>query len=146
MGVKETGGIIVSEKLLGKIVEIDGDYFLETSGVKAATRKERARREKDLIKIGSAGEKARYAKLVGQKAEVILSEPIRSVIGIAVEPKLPDDRFPCYFILCYIPVPWFWRLPIMNKELIAPLAKQFLEEGILSQENFNKVINAPSVQ
>ena len=121
----------MSEKILGTIVEVEGNYFLQTSGEKAA-------RKKEMVKLGSATEKATYSKLVGQKAEVILSEPVRSVVAIAVTPKRPE--FKCYFILCYIPVP-FRVLPVMDRELIAPLAQQFLQEGILSKETFNKVMN-----
>ena len=131
----------MSEKRSGIIVEVEGDYFLQTSGVRTA--KKTKREQKEMIKIASAAEKEKYSKLVGQKAEVILSEPVRSVIGIAVEPKYPLG-FPCYFILCYIPVPWFWNVPIIDKELLQPLANQFLEEGILSQENFNRVMNIAS--
>lgn len=145
MGDK-VGGKIMSEKKVGTIIEVEGDYFLQTSEVRAVRKKERAHEQKEMIKIGSAAEKERYSKLVGQKAEVILSEPVRSVVGIAVKPIRPIG-FPCYFILCYIPVPWWqWILPVLNKEMIEPLAQQFLQEGILSQENFNRVMDAASVQ
>ena len=121
--------------MMGTIVEVEGDYFLQTPGVRTA-------RKKEMVKIGSMAEKEKYSKLVGQRAEVILSEPVRSVIAIAVKPDEAVE-FKCYLILCYIPNP-LWIFPLMNRELIKPLAEQFLKEGILSQENFDRVMDAAS--
>jgi len=121
----------------GTIREIDGQYFLQTSGVVNAKKKE-------LIQIGSAAEKDKYANLIGKPVEVVLSEPVRSIIAIIPNPDditPPRPRpFPCYLIMCYIPVPWMKAI-IRDEKLIMPLAEQFLNEGVLSKANFDRVMN-----
>jgi hypothetical protein len=121
----------------GTIREIGGQYFLQTSGLVNAKKKE-------LIQIGSTAEKEKYASLVGQQVEVVLSEPVRSIVALIPNPdeiSPPRPRpFPCYLIMCYIPAPWF-RVFMRDEKLITPLAEQFLNEGILSKANYDKVMN-----
>lgn len=121
----------------GTIREIDGQYFLQTSGV-INTRK------KELIQIGSAAEKEKYTNLVGKQVEVVLSEPVRSVLALIPNPDEitpPRPRpFPCYIIMCYIPAPWI-KLFVRDEKLITPLAEQFLNEGILNKANYDKIMN-----
>ena len=120
------------KKIVGTIVEAKGGYFLETSGL-------RAPRKKETVQIGSATQKAAFANLVGQEVEVILSEPIRSVIAV-IGKQIPPSKAKCYIILCYKPVDGFMRA--VDQKMIEPLAMQFYREGILSEANYKKVIGA----
>jgi len=119
----------MSEKK-GTIVEVHGEFFLQTSGVGA-------RGKKEMLKIGSAADKDKFAGAVGQKVGVILSEPVRSVVAVVGEPEGPFKRIR---ILCYIPVPdLFYR--VFDQNLINQLTKQFVDQGIISETVGKKIMS-----
>ena len=107
----------------GTIVELKGEYFLQTSGVGAPGKTE-------TIRVGSAADKTKFASLVGQKVDVILSEPVRSVVAIVGESK--TGPFKKVRILCYKPIPDL-RTAIIDEAIVNQWTKQLVNEGILSE-------------
>jgi hypothetical protein len=120
-----------AKKELGTIVEVKGEYFLQTSGLSAPGKK-------DLVLVGSTAEKESFAGLVGKEVEVVLSEPVRSVIAI-VGKSTPTAKL--VKILCYKPRDDIIGA-LVDQRAVESLASQFLKEGILSQANYNKIVNA----
>jgi hypothetical protein len=116
------------KKVLGKIVEVNGNYVLQTSGIKKAGKAE-------TIQVGTAADKDKYAKLVGQEVEVILSEPTQSVVGILGK---------AIRIICYIPPVNYMQSADWN--IIKPIVAQLVSQGILSQANADKIAAASQTE
>ncbi len=116
----------MSDKVLGKILEVNGSYVLQTSGVG---------KKVETLQVGPAAEKDKYAQLVGKEVEVVLSEPVRSVVAIIGKQVLPSIR--CVIIMCYKPVSDL--IPTIDPKIIAPMIEQFEREGIISKANANKL-------
>ena len=105
----------------GKILFKDGQYYLEAGG------------KEQLIPVSPEAGKEQLHALVGHEVEVLHSEPKSFVVGLAT--RIPG-RPP---ILCYIPVdPWLFG--VVDEASRINLAKQFLNEGILTAETHEKLI------
>lgn len=117
------------ETRIGTVGFKEGKYFLEVAG----------RREE--LPVGIVAEEAQLKELVGQEVEVLYSEPRRVVVGLIAK-ELPPIT--CYipwwrrWHTCYLPAPWVLRG--VEKEVRANLAKQFLEEGLISEEVFERLV------
>jgi len=115
------------EARIGTVVFKEGKYFLEVEG----------RREELLV--GLVADEAQLRKLVGQEVEVLYSEPRRVVVGLVareIGPILCYVRPP--WPVCYYPIPWILRG--VEREVRVNLAKRFLEEGLISEEVYAKLV------
>jgi len=106
----------------GTVVLKDGIYFLEVEG------------KQHVIPVGANVQLAQLKELVGKKVDVLYSEPKSFIVGLAqsgaaVRPPL---------ILCYIPADP-WAFGVVEESARAGLATQFLSEGVLSKETFEKL-------
>jgi hypothetical protein len=115
---------------VGTVVLEGGKYFLEVAG------------KREELPAGLVAEEAQLKELVGQKVEVLYSEPTRFVIGLAARQRPPIVV--CYFPPlpwppCYIPIP-FWVMRGIEKEVRVNLAKGLLEEKIISKEVYEKLL------
>ncbi|MFC2172309.1 hypothetical protein ACFLU6_06715 [Acidobacteriota bacterium] len=116
------------ERRIGKVVHEKGKYFVEVEG------------KREELAGGIIVEGRKIEDLVGQEVEVLYSEPRRFVVGLVakeygpilcyVRPPMPP--------MCYYPVdPWIYKG--IEKEIRENLAKRFFEEGLLSEQNFEKL-------
>ena len=104
----------------------EGRFFLEVEG----------RREALPVGIQDEG---KLHEMVGQTVEILYSKPKPWVVAV----KIPRIR--CYYILCYYPAPpWHdYRgaiIPAVDKELRVQLAERFMEEGLISDRVFEKLM------
>jgi hypothetical protein len=74
-------------------------------------------------------------QLVGKKVEIVFSEPKRFIAGL-----IPTDEslMKIVKILCYVPRPDFLTAVVEERARI-DIAKQLLDAGYLSKENFAKI-------
>jgi hypothetical protein len=115
----------MGNQLTGKVAFREGQYYLETEG------------KMQVIPVGPHVDSASLKALVGQQVELIYSEPRSFVVGlVAVSPTIKFRR-----ILCYIPAPIDLG-GLVEEEIRAGLAKQFLNDGVLSKANFEKLGSA----
>jgi hypothetical protein len=108
----------------GTVVHKDGNFFLEAEGKLHA------------IPVGSDQKSTQLKELVGQKVEVVLSEPISFAIGLVPQNAKPGVRFPR--VICYFPADP-WAFGVVEEGVRAGLAQQFLSQGILSKANYEKL-------
>lgn len=128
----------------GKIILEEGKYFLDIDG------------KKQELPAGTIDE-AKLKELAGKEVEIIYSEPQSFVVGIKVD-KLPTitcyirpwpphppcyiwhPHPPCYMycFVCYLPADWL--IKGVEVEVRKNLAQRFLDEGIISKENYEKFI------
>lgn len=108
----------------GTVVHKDGNFFLEAEGKLHA------------IPVGSNLKATQLNELVGQKVEVVLSEPISFVVGLVPQNAKLGVHFPR--VICYYP-PDPWTLGVVEEEARAGLAQQFLSQGVLSKANYEKL-------
>jgi hypothetical protein len=101
----------------GTVVLKDGTYFLEAEG------------KLHPIPVSPKTQPAQLKELVGQKVEILYSEPKSFVAGL-LRPGHPP-------ITCYFQIETFFG--VVPEEARVALAKQLLNEGLLSQETFNKL-------
>jgi hypothetical protein len=106
----------------GTVLFKEGTYFLEVEGKHHA------------IPVGANVQTPQLKELVGKKVEILYSEPKSFVIGlvqsgVAVRPPR---------IICYFPADP-WAVGVVEEGARAALAKQFLNEGVLSKETFEKL-------
>jgi hypothetical protein len=100
----------------GTVVLKDGNFFLEAEGKLTP------------IPVSPHAQPANLKELVGKKVEVVYTEPRSFVAGLI------GGRIP---ILCYFPVdPWF---SVVDEGARLGVAQQFLAEGLLSKETFEKI-------
>lgn len=100
----------------GTVVLKDGAYLLETEGKLQA------------IPVGPHTQPAQLKELAGHKVEILYSEPKSFIVGLV------GGRIP---ILCYFPADPYSTF--VDEGARAGLAKQLFNEGVLSQETFNKL-------
>ena len=107
----------------GTVAFKDGTYFLEAEGKQLP------------IPVSPHIQPTQLKELVGQKVDIYYSEPKSFVVGLvkagAAGPRVVR-------ILCYFP-PDPFAIGVVEEEARAGLAKQFLNEGVLSQETFEKL-------
>jgi len=109
---------------IGTVAFKDGNYFLEVEGKQHA------------IPVGLHVDVAQLKQLVGQKVEIVSSEPKSFVIGLVKAGGVAGVRPPR--IICYFPAdPNLFG--VVQEDARAALAKQLLNEGILSQANYEKL-------
>ena len=109
---------------MGTVVFKDGNYFLEVEG------------KQKVIPIGPQVDTSQLKELVGQKVEILHSEPQSFVVGLTLAGQKPGIKGPR--ITCYIPVdPNLFG--VVQEDMRASLAKQFLKEGLISQETYEKL-------
>jgi len=101
----------------GTVVLKDGNYFLEAGG------------KLQPIPVSSKTQPAQLKELVGQKVEILYSEPKSFVAGLVGGRRPP--------VLCYFQVETF--LGVVDEGARAGLAKQLLNEGVLSQATYEKL-------
>jgi hypothetical protein len=100
----------------GTVVEKEGNFFLEAEGKLTP------------IPVSPHFQPGTLKELVGKKVEVLYTEPRSFVAGLV------GGRVP---ILCYFPVdPWF---SVVDEKARLTVAQQFLNEGLLSKETFEKI-------
>jgi len=100
----------------GTVVHKEGTYFLEVEG------------KLHQIPVNPKTTPAKLKEMVGQKVEILYSEPKSFVVGL-VWGRIP--------ILCYFPADPYST--VVDEGSRAALAKQLFNEGVLSQETFNKL-------
>ena len=107
----------MAEKLKsGTVVHKEGNFFLEAEGKLTP------------IPVSPQFHPETLKELVGKKVEVLYTEPRSFVAGLI------GGRVP---ILCSLPVdPWF---SVVDEGARLAVAKQFLNEGLLSKETFEKI-------
>jgi hypothetical protein len=116
------------EMHVGTIAFEKGKFYLEVEG----------RREE--VPPGAVADEAQFKELVGREVEVLYSEPRRVVVGLVARELHP--------ILCYVPwprwvtcyLPAIWPIRGVEREVQANLAKQFLEEGYISEEVYERLV------
>ena len=100
----------------GTVVQREGNFFLEAEGKLTP------------IPLSPTSQPGNLKELVGKKVEVLYTEPRSFVAGLV------GGRVP---ILCYFPVdPWF---SVVDEGARLGVAQQFLNEGLISQETFEKI-------
>ncbi len=113
----------MSQPKSGTVVFKDGTYFLEAEG------------KHHPIPVAASVQAPQLRELVGKKVDILYSEPKSFVAGLvpsgAASGKLVR-------ILCYFPADP-WAVGVVPEEARAGLARQFLNEGVLSKENFEKL-------
>lgn len=108
----------------GTVVHKEGAFFLEVEG------------KHHPIPVGSHIKLDQLRELAGQKVEIIQSEPLRFVVGLVPAAAKTGPRIPR--IICYIPAdPYVFG--VVEEEARVGLAKQFLDQGVLSKENYEKL-------
>ena len=107
----------------GTVVHKDGVYFLEAEG------------KHHVIPVGPHTNVAQLKELVGQQVEVLHSEPTSFIVGL-VAAKATGPRVPR--IICYVPADPF-AFGVVEEAARVGLAKQFLDQGILSKANYEKL-------
>jgi hypothetical protein len=107
----------------GTVVYKEGTYFLEAEGKTHA------------IPVGAHLKTEQLKELVGQKVEVVFSEPTSFVIGLVPVAKV-GGRIPR--IICYFPADP-WAFGVVEEAARVGLAQQFLNQGVLSKENYEKL-------
>jgi len=124
----------------------EGKFFLEVEGKK---------RE---LPTTALADEAQLKEYVNQEVEVLYSEPVRQVVGLAAGRRLrivcylpPPDPWPpwppCCLPpphfphppLCYIPAE-SWFLKGVEAQVRANLARRFLEEGVIGKEVYEKLL------
>lgn len=105
---------------IGTVAFKDGNYFLEVEG------------KQNVIPVGPHIDKAQLKELVGQKVDILYSEPKSFVIGIVGK----TERRPR--ILCYVPAD-FSIFGVIEEKARAGLAKQLFEEKYLDKVNYEKL-------
>lgn len=111
----------------GTVVEKDGTFFLEVDG------------RPHPIPVGSHINLQQLKELAGQKVELIQSEPKSFVVGLV---PAPAAKAGVHFtrILCYFPADPY-LLGVVDEGARLGLAKQFLDQGVLSKANYEKLGN-----
>jgi hypothetical protein len=114
---------------MGTVLFKEGNFFVDVEG------------KQELIPVGRE-EVQRLKQLEGKKVEVVFSEPKRFIAGLILADaslRLPQK------ILCYVPRPDFLTAVVEDRARIE-LAKQMLDAGFLSKENFAKITAPEEVQ
>jgi hypothetical protein len=107
---------MANQPTTGTVVLKDGAYFLETEGKLQA------------IPVSPHTQPAQLKELTGRKVEILYSEPKRFIVGLV------GGRVP---VLCYFPADPYSTF--VDEGARSVLAKQLLNEGVLSQETFAKL-------
>ncbi len=108
---------MANQPTTGTVVFKDGTYFLEAGG------------KLQPIPASPHIQEAQLKGLVGQKVDIVYSEPTSFVAGF-LRPGHPP-------ITCYYRIETF--LGVVPEDARKALAQQFLNEGLLSPENFKKL-------
>jgi hypothetical protein len=107
----------------GTIIFEEGKYLLEVEG------------KREELPVGVRLQERQLKKLVGQKVEVLYTEPKQFVVGLKAFRRPP--------ILCYVPpVDWLIDPAVLTgveKQVRLNLAKQFLKAKLISQEIYAKL-------
>ena len=106
----------------GTVVQKEGTFFLEIEG------------KHHPIPVG-ANVHTQLRELVGKKVEIVYSEPKSFVVGL-IQAGTGSVRPPR--IICYFPADP-WAVGVVEEAARAGLARQFLNEGVLSKETFEKL-------
>lgn len=114
---------MVEQPKIGKVIFKEGTYFLEAEGKHHA------------IPVGANVQTPQLKELVGKQVEILYSEPQSFVVGL-VQAGATSIRPPR--IICYFPADP-WAVGVVEEGARAALAQQFLNEGVLSRENFEKL-------
>lgn len=107
----------------GTVVFKEGTYFLEAEGKHHA------------ISVGANVHTPQLKELVGKKVDILYSEPQSFVVGL-VPAGASSGRFPR--VICYFPADP-WAVGVVKEGARVALARQFLNEGVLSKETFEKL-------
>lgn len=117
----------VERKPMGKVAYEAGKYFLEVAG-----------RREELVP-GALADEAQLKELVGQEVEILYTEPRSWVVGLATARR----RIVCYMPLprpvCYLAIDPRVLRGLQDKVRLN-LAKQFLEEKLISKEVYDKLV------
>lgn len=108
----------------GTVVHKEGNFFLEAEGKLHA------------IPVGPNLKTTQLKELVGQKVEVLLSEPTSFVIGLVPVAAKAGVRLPR--VICYFPADPF-AFGVVDEGARSAFAAQFLQQGVLSKENYEKL-------
>jgi len=113
---------MVEHPKTGTVVFKEGTYFLEAEG------------KHHVIPVGANVQSPQLKELVGKKVDILYSEPQRFVAGLV--PVGATSRPPR--IICYFPADP-WAVGVVEEGARQALAQQFLNEGVLSKETFEKL-------
>jgi hypothetical protein len=108
----------------GTVMYKEGTFFLEMEG------------KQHVIPVGPHLKATQLKDLLGQKVDVVFSEPISFVIGLVSASAKPGVRPPR--VICYIPVDPF-AFGVVDEAARRGLAQQFVEQGVLSKANYEKL-------
>ena len=109
---------------MGTVLFENGKYYIEADG------------ERNELPVSLLTQEENLKDLLGQKVEVLYSEPKRFVVGLIPDKQV--KRWPR--IICYLPAPWEGLIETrVADSMRATLAKQYLEAGIISEEVFGKL-------
>lgn len=110
----------------GTVVDKGGNFFLEVDD------------KLHPIPVGSHINVQQLKELAGQKVELIQSEPKSFVVGLVPAAAKAGVHFPR--VLCYFPADPY-LLGVVDEGARVGLAKQFLDQGVLSKANYEKLGN-----
>ena len=108
----------------GTVIFKEGTYFLEAGGKHHA------------LPVGANVQTPQLKELVGKKVDILYSEPKSFVVGLVQSGAATSVRPPR--IICYFPADP-WAVGVVEEGARAALAQQFLNEGVLSKETFDKL-------
>jgi hypothetical protein len=115
----------MSEKQVGTIIEVKGQFFLETNDPNNA-------RKKVILPLSSIPGNEKFGVAVGKEVTVWLSQPQRYVAAIdATKFKIPK-------IICYIPREMFFHATVEPAAVVSA-AKALLDRKEISQELYKQL-------
>lgn len=104
----------------GKVIRRDDKFYLVTPG------------KEEQFQIAASIDSAQLNELVGKEVELVYSEPRVFVTGIVGVGTVRPPR-----IICYFPIDT--DLGVIAEDARTAFAQQFLDEGILSKENYERL-------
>jgi hypothetical protein len=130
-------------KNMGKIVDENGEYFLELGSDSRAHLKVGSASRAQKYPLGPIVESTMPKEIVGKNVELVLSsDPRPSVVGI----KFSKKGF-CYFILCYFPVDILGSvdygkvIPLVDKDVRTMIAQKLLDGNVITAEDHGRIVN-----
>lgn len=118
-----------TQKQTGKIVAVEGQYFLETADPNNA-------KKQLMVPLSSIADQEKLEPAAGKQVTVVLSEPQRYIVAIdASDTILKRKR-----ILCYVPAPQWLTTLTVDPAMAKSIAKNLLDQKAISQATFNQIV------
>lgn len=112
---------------VGKVIEKQGEFFLETEG-------------KPALALSPIVDEAQLKEMVGKDVEILYTDPKPSIVGIKT-----SLGHRCYFILCYVPIDIFGKvddrvtIPVLEASARVRIAEKLLKAGTIDQATFERM-------